>query len=97
MRPLAVDPVCSELSCHPGELPWGSARSSREAPFTFGRILRPGLELPHVHMLGPKAAASEAEGVSLPGELVRAQHAVVLLPDLRHSAHGSLTLCPCPA
>ncbi len=45
---------------------------------------------------GPKAAASEAEGVGLPGELVRAQHTVVLLPDLRHIAYDSLTLRPRP-
>jgi hypothetical protein len=90
--PPAVGPVFNELSCHPGELPWGSARSSREAPIHFRRNLRPGFELPHVHMLGPKAAASEAKGVGLPGELVRAQQAVILLTDLRHAAHSSLSL-----
>ncbi len=46
---------------------------------------------------GPKAAAAEDEGVGLPGELVRAQHAAILLPDFRHTAHGSLILRPCPA
>jgi hypothetical protein len=50
-----------------------------------------------MHVLGPNAAALEAEGVGLPDELVRARHAVVLLPDLRHAAHGSLTLHPRPA
>jgi hypothetical protein len=66
-------------------------------PFTFGRNLWPSFELPLVHVLGLKAAASEAEGVGLPGELVRAQHEVVLLTGLRHTAHGSLTLRPHPA
>ncbi len=46
---------------------------------------------------GPKAAVAEDEGVGLPGELVRAQHTVILLPDLSHAAHGSLNLCPRPA
>jgi hypothetical protein len=50
-----------------------------------------------MHVLSPKAAAAEAEGVDLSGELVRAEHAVVLLPDLGHAAHGSLSLHPHPA
>jgi hypothetical protein len=45
---------------------------------------------------GPKAAAVDDEGVRLPGELVRAQHAVVLLPDPCHTACGKLTLRPRP-
>jgi hypothetical protein len=45
---------------------------------------------------GPNAAAVDDEGVGLPGELVRAQHAVTLLPDPLHAAHGSLTLRPRP-
>ncbi len=35
MWPPAADPVCSELSCHPSEPPWGSAHSSCEAPIHF--------------------------------------------------------------
>ncbi len=34
-QPPAVGPVCSELSCHPSEPPWGSAHSSCEAPIHF--------------------------------------------------------------
>jgi hypothetical protein len=37
---------------------------------------------------GPKAAAVGDEEVGLPSELVRAQHAVILLQDLRHAAYG---------
>jgi hypothetical protein len=37
---------------------------------------------------GPKAAAVQDEGVGLPGKLCSAQHAVVLLPDPRHTARG---------
>ncbi len=59
---------------------------------TYGPV-----SLPHVHVLGRKTAASETEGVGIPGELVRAQLPVVLLPDLCHASHGSLTLCPPPA
>jgi hypothetical protein len=40
---------------------------------------------------GPKAAAAEDEGFGLPGELVRAQPTVVLLPDPRHAASGKLS------
>jgi hypothetical protein len=39
---------------------------------------------------GPNATAVKDEGVSFPGELDRAQHAVVLLPDPRHAARGKL-------
>ncbi len=37
---------------------------------------------------GPKAAAAGNVEVGLPGELVRAQRAVILLPDPHHAAHG---------
>ncbi len=74
----------------------GLARSSREAPIH----LRPQLTAqfrasPHARA-GPKAVAVDDEGVGLPGELVRAQHAVVLLPDPCHAARGKLILRPCP-
>jgi hypothetical protein len=61
-------------------------------PFTFGWFRAS----PRAHA-GPKAAAVDGEGVGLPGELVRAQHAVVLLPDPHHAARGKLTLRPHPA
>ncbi len=37
---------------------------------------------------GPRATAVEDEGVSLPGVLVSAQHAVVLFLDRHRAAHG---------
>jgi hypothetical protein len=40
---------------------------------------------------GPNAAAVKNEGVGLPGKLGRAQHAVILLPDPRYTARGSLS------
>jgi hypothetical protein len=49
--------------------------------FTFGCQPRPGFEFsPHARA-GPKAAAVGDEECNLLGELVRAQHAVVLLPN----------------
>ncbi len=39
---------------------------------------------------GPNAAAVDDEGVLLPGKLDKAQHAVVLLQDPHHAAHGQL-------
>ncbi len=45
---------------------------------------------PHKHA-GPNAAAVDDEGVSLPGKLDKAQHAVVLLPDPHHAACGQLS------
>jgi hypothetical protein len=81
-------PACSKENFRPRVPPWGSAWSSREAPihilpettawFTFSPRAR----------AVPKAAAVGYEEVTLPGELVRAQNAVVLLPDPRHVAHG---------
>ncbi len=75
-------------NCHPGELPWGSACSSREAPFTFGYNLQPGFQFFPCARAGPRAVAVEDEGLGLPGVLVSAQHTVILLPDPRHAARG---------
>jgi hypothetical protein len=72
---------------HPGEPPWGSARSSLRPPFTFGRNLRPSFEFSPCALAGPRAAAVENEGVGLSGVLVSAQDAVVL-PDPHHMACG---------
>jgi hypothetical protein len=56
-------------------------------PFTFGRILQPGLEFSLRTHAGPRAPAIGDEGIGLSGKLVSAQHAVIL-PDLSHPAHG---------
>ncbi len=52
----------------------------------MARFLAP----PRIHA-GPNAAAVDAEGFDLPGKLDKALHAVVLLPDQRHAAHGQLS------
>jgi hypothetical protein len=57
-------------------------------PFTFRRNLWPSFEFSPHACAGPRAAAVEDEGVGLPGVLVNAQPAVVLLPDPHHAAHG---------
>ena len=57
-------------------------------PFTFGRNLRPGFELSPRARAGPTAAAAGDEEVGLPGELDRAQRAIVL-SDPRLAAHGN--------
>jgi hypothetical protein len=68
--------------CHPGELLWGSARSSRQAPIHFLPQFMAQFEFsPRAHA-GPTAAAVEDEGIGISGVLVSAQHAVVLLADL---------------
>jgi hypothetical protein len=50
----AKGPVCSEVSCHPGEPPWGSASSSREAPIHFQPHFTARFRAPHVHVLGQR-------------------------------------------
>ncbi len=57
----------------------------------MAEIYGPVSASPRAHA-GPKAAAVEDSGVSLPGELVRAQHAVVLLSDSHHAAQSLLIL-----
>ncbi len=64
----------------------GSARSSCEAPIHFWPHFWPSFEFSPHAPASPRAAAVEDEGFSLPGELVSAQHAVILLPDPRHMA-----------
>jgi hypothetical protein len=55
-------------------------------PFTFASNLWPGFEFsPHTRA-GPRAAALGDEGVGLSGELVKAQHTVVHLPNPRDVA-----------
>jgi hypothetical protein len=71
--------------------------------FTFSHNLQPGFEFsPHARA-GPRAAALGDEGVSLSGELVSAQHTVVLLSDSRHVAcgrylpvHVQIVMCQVP-
>jgi hypothetical protein len=48
----------------------------------------------NVHVAEPNAAAVGDEDVSFSGELFRAQHAVVLLPDPRLAPHGCHLLPP---
>jgi hypothetical protein len=48
----------------------------------FGHLLRPGIEFSPCAHEGPKAAAVGDEEFGLTGELVSAQHAVILLSDL---------------
>ncbi len=56
--------------------------------FTIGGLLRPSIEFSPCAHEESKAAAVGNEELSLPGELVRAQHAVVLLPDPCLTAYG---------
>jgi hypothetical protein len=101
--PPAEGSVHSEVSCHRGELPWGSARSSREGPHPLlATIYGPVSSSPRA-CAGPKAAAVKDEGVVLPAKLCRAQHAVILLPDPRQadcvislSAHVQLNVPDTP-
>jgi hypothetical protein len=87
--PPAKGPVCNKEVCHPGEPPWGSARSSCEAPIHF----RPhfttwgGFEFSSHERAGLRAAVVDDEGSAF---LVNysGQQAVVLLPDPRHVARG---------
>ncbi len=63
-------PLCHEVVLCPGEPPWGSAHSSREAPSTFGHIVRPGFEFSPRARAGPRAAVVKDEGFVLSGVLV---------------------------
>ncbi len=59
-------------NCHSSELPWGSARSSREAPICFWPQFTARSQVsPHARA-GSGAAAVEDEGVGPPGELFSA-------------------------
>jgi hypothetical protein len=89
----AKGPVCSEKkNSHRGEPPWGSARSSREAPIHFRPQFTTRFRVSPRARAGPRAAAVEDKGVGLPGELVNAQYTFVLLQDSRHIAHGAISL-----
>ncbi len=57
-------------------------------PFTFRWQLRPVFEFSPLAPAGPKAAAVGNKDVGLSGELVRAQHTVILLPGPRVTACG---------
>jgi hypothetical protein len=57
-------------------------------PFTFRWQLRPVFEFSPLASAGPKAAAVGNKDVGLSGELVRAQHTVILLPGPRLTACG---------
>jgi hypothetical protein len=88
--PPAEGPACSKSNFHPGEPPWGSARCSRGALIHFWlyTTYSPVLSFsPRAHAR-PKAAAVGYGEVGLPGALVGAENAVILLPDPCHPAHG---------
>jgi hypothetical protein len=62
--PPARGSVFREVSCHPVEPPWGSARSSREAPIHLGPQFTARFQAPHVHMLGPRLLLKKMKGSS---------------------------------
>ncbi len=78
-------------SSFPVSCPWGSARSSHEATIHFWPYFTAQFRASPHKRAGPNAAAVDDEGVSLPGKLDKAQHAVILLPDPRHAACGPLS------
>jgi hypothetical protein len=57
-------------------------------PFTFRCNLQTGFEFSPCAHAGPKVAAVEDERAGLPGVLVSAQYAVVLLPDPHQAVRG---------
>ncbi len=66
---------------------WAQHAPVMRPRFTFGCNLRPVFKFsPHARA-GPRTAAVEDEGVSLPAVLVSAQHADIL-PDPHHAARG---------
>jgi hypothetical protein len=95
-RPSAEDQACSEENLHPCELPWLSMLSS-VAPFTFGHLQysQPSFEL--VSMCMYQAGAVCDEEVCFPGELVRAQHAVISsqILSLQSMSMSGLSHVPC--
>jgi hypothetical protein len=91
----ATGPACSQESCRPGEPPWGSTRSSREAPIHFWPHFAAQFRVTSCARARPKAAVVDDEGVSLPGELFRPTRC---RPPPRSSPRGpwSLFLRPRP-
>ncbi len=70
------------------KLLWSSACSSRVAPIHLQPLLWPSFKFYPRECAGPKAAAVGDEEVGLPGELFRAQHAVILFLDPHFAAHS---------
>jgi hypothetical protein len=98
--PPAKGPVCSGRDLPPS----GAQHAPVVRPlFTFGRNLRPGFEFCTCACARPVVADLGDKGVGLSGELVSAQHAIVLLPDPRHAArrrhlsiHIQIVMCQVP-
>ncbi len=85
--PAEVQRTVKEI-CHPGKPLWGSACSNCEASIRCQTQFTAWFWVSPCAHAGPKADAVDNEKSSLSGELVRVQHALILLPDPCHLALG---------